>query len=77
MNLETLAAEYITVPEIAFDLGITILQAHTLCRAHTFPPGRLAFGKPIFKRADYQQWKADNPERIAQLQEKNAAKVAA
>jgi predicted DNA-binding transcriptional regulator AlpA len=77
MNLETLAETYISVPEIALDLAIPLPNAHVLVRSHRFPKGESLFGRPVFLRSEYEQFKADNAEYISELQGKHTAKVAA
>jgi len=76
MNLETLAEEYITVPGIASDLGIPLLAAHNLVRGHTFPKAETLWNRLFFKRTDYRQFKAENPDLIQKLQARHAKKVA-
>lgn len=77
MNLETLAQDYITVPEIALDLSIPHYVASNLTRKHTFPKADFAFEKPVFKRDEYAQFKTDHADVIQKLREKYAEKTAA
>lgn len=77
MNLETLVGQYITVPGISLDLGIPVTAAQNLSRRREFPQGVEIFGRWVFDRDAYLQWKVDYAVSIREYQEKHAVKAVA